>query len=195
MLQYDNLKQVVKTISFVTEEDWQYFEPFLSVKQFAKNEYFIKSGETEKQIGFINKGSFRWYYINNKGNEVNFHFFLDNVFIVEYGSFLAQQSSEQYIQAMEDSEVILLPKYDRILEIYSESHRWSEFGRKIAEKVYLEAAERVKDFLYRDVEERYTLLLKQRPDIFQRVSLSNIASYLGIQPPSLSRLRRRISKQ
>lgn len=195
MSQYEKLKQLVKTISLITEDDWQYFEPLLSVKQFAKNDYFLESGQIEKQIGFINKGSFKWYYINNKGDKVNFHFFLGNEFIVEYGSFLSQQTSEQYIQAMENSELILLPPYDKILEIYSKSHRWSEFGRKIAEKVYLETADRVKDFLYRDAEERYTRLIKHRPDIFQQVSLSNIASYLGIQPPSLSRLRKRISQQ
>jgi len=195
MPQYDKIRQASNSISPITDDDWQYFKPALYTKKISKNDYFLKAGETERAIGFINKGSCRWFYINKKGDEVNYHFFLDNEFVVEYGSFLTQQASNQYIQAMEDSEVVLLPHHDQIIEIYSKSHAWADFGRKIAEKVYLETAERLKDFLFRDAEERYLQLLKQRPDIFQRVSLSNIASYLGIQPPSLSRLRRRLSKE
>jgi CRP-like cAMP-binding protein len=169
-------------------------EPQLRVQRFAKNEYYLMAGETEHQIGFICKGNFRWYYINNKGEEVNFHFFFDNNFIVEFKSFLSQKPSNMYIQAMEESEVIMLPKREKILELYTRSHNWAEFGRKIAEWVYMETSSRVQDFLFRNAEERYIQLMKQHPEIFQRVSLTNIASYLGVQGPSLSRIRKRISK-
>jgi len=106
-----------------------------------------------------------------------------------------QIPSQMYIQAMEDSQVILLPKREIILDFYSRSHNLERFGRIIAETVYAETALRVQDFLFRSAEDRYRNLIKQHPDIFQKVSLANISSYLGIQSPSLSRIRRRISRQ
>jgi CRP-like cAMP-binding protein len=192
---YTDLKHVFQSLAPITENDWTEFEPLLKTKEYKKNEYYLFAGETEKQIGFIVSGSFKWYYINEKGEELNYHFFLNNNFIVDYLSFIQQSPSQMYIQAMEDSCVILLPKREIILDSYSKSHNWEHFGRIISEAVYAETANRVHDFLFRSAEERYKNLLKQHPDIFQRVSLSNISSYLGIQGPSLSRIRKRISKQ
>jgi len=192
---YSQLKSAFNSISPITEDDWNMIEPQLRKREYKKNDFYLRAGETEEQIGFTTRGSFKWYYINQKGEEVNFHFFLDNNFVVEYRSFITRKPSQMYIQAMEDSEVILLPKREKILELYSLSHNWERFGRIISETVYAETALRVQDFLFRSAEERYRNLLKQYPDIFQRVSLSNISSYLGIQGPSLSRIRKRISKQ
>jgi CRP-like cAMP-binding protein len=193
-MKYEILNQAFNAISNITDEDWQMLEPDLRIQNFSKEENYLSAGQIEQRIGFITKGSFRWYYINEKGVEVNFHFFFDNNFVVEFESFISQKPSNMYIQAMEDSEVIILPLREHILELYGHSHHWSEFGRKIAESVYLLSASRVQDFLFRNAEERYIQLLKQHPDIFQRVSLTHISSYLGVQGPSLSRIRRRISK-
>jgi CRP-like cAMP-binding protein len=194
-MEYLNLKNAFNSISSITEDDWLMIEPQLKVKEYKRNDYYLSAGEIEHQIGFITKGSFKWYYINTKGEEVNFHFFFDNDFVVEFRSFIMQKPSQMFIQAMEDTEVILLPKRDKVLELYAKSHNWEQFGRIIAETVYAQSALRVQDFLFRSAEDRYRNLLKQHPDIFQRVSLSNISSYLGIQGPSLSRIRKRISRQ
>jgi CRP-like cAMP-binding protein len=193
-MEYLNLKQAFNQISLIDDSDWSLLENQLTVITIKKNEYYLEAGETEQQIGFITKGSFRWYYINNKGDEVNYHFFFDNNFIVEFNSLLTQRPSNMYIQAMEDSELILLPKFNKILDLYEQSHKWAQFGRKIAESVYIETSNRVQNFLFRNAEERYIDLIKMHPDLFQRVSLGNISSYLGIQGPSLSRIRKRISK-
>ena len=192
---FEILKQAFNSISPISENDWSLIEPLLQTKEYAKNDFYLSAGQVEQQIGFIVNGSFRWFYINKKGEEVNFHFFFDGNFIVEYRSFITSNPSQMYIQAMENSSVILLPKRDIILECYSSSHYWERIGRIISESVYTESALRVQDFLFRNAEERYRDLLKQYPDIFQKVSLSNISSYLGIQAPSLSRIRKRISRQ
>jgi CRP-like cAMP-binding protein len=192
---YNNLKQVFNSISLITDEDWLMLEPQLRVKNYKKNDYYLTTGDVEKQIGFITTGSFKWYYINQKGEEVNYHFFLENNFVVDFLSFVTQSPSQMFIQAMEDTTVVLLPPRDKILDAYSKSHNWERFGRTISELVYIETANRVHDLLFRTAEERYINLLNQHPDIFQKVSLSNISSYLGIQAPSLSRIRKRLSKQ
>jgi CRP-like cAMP-binding protein len=192
---YSTLRNTINTISPISDNDWKMLEPWLSVKYYKKNQYYLSSGEIEQQIGFISSGSFKWYFINDKAEEVNYHFFFENNFIVDYLSFIMQSPSQMFIQAMTNSTVILLPKRKKILESYSNSHNWERFGRIISELVYAETANKVHDFLFRTAEERYVNLLAQHPDIFQKVSLSNISSYLGIQGPSLSRIRKRISRK
>jgi CRP-like cAMP-binding protein len=169
-------------------------EPLLQIKHFAKNEYYLSVGQIENQIGFVSNGSFRWYFIDQKGVEENYHFFLKNNFVVGFDSFITRVPSKMYIQAMEDSEVILLPNREVILQFYDKSHNWEHFGRLISEQVYAQTTQRVQDFLFKSAEERYLDLLFQHPDIIQKVSLSNLSSYLGILPPSLSRIRKRIMK-
>jgi CRP-like cAMP-binding protein len=190
-----DIKTAFNSISHIPEEDWEKFEPYLKTREIKKNQYYLREGEIEQQISYIVSGSFRWYYINDKGQEVNYHFFFDGSFLVDYLSLITQQPSRMYLQAMEDSVIILLPKRNKILDFYAESHSWERFGRIVAESVYAETANRAHDFLFRTAEERYRILLRQRPNIFQRVSLSHISSYLGMQGPSLSRIRKRISKE
>jgi CRP-like cAMP-binding protein len=192
---YDNLRQIISSVTTITDSDWSMIEPFLSIKQYHKNEFHLIAGEVEKKLGLIVNGSFRWYYLNSKGEEVNFHFFFENSFVVEYQSFISQYPSQMYIQAMEDATVVLMPERDKIFDLYSKSHNWSEMGRKIAQLIYVQTAYRVQDLLFKSAEDRYISLIKQHPDIFKRVSLSNISSYIGIKGPSLSRIRKRISVQ
>ena len=116
---YSQLKSAFNSISPITEDDWNIIAPQLRTREYKKNDFYLRAGETEEQIGFTTRGSFKWYYINQKGEEVNFHFFFDNNFVVEYRSFITRKPSQMYIQAMEDSEVILLPKREKILELYS----------------------------------------------------------------------------
>jgi CRP-like cAMP-binding protein len=103
---YNNLKQVFNSISLITDEDWLMLEPQLRVKNYKKNDYYLTTGDVEKQIGFITTGSFKWYYINQKGEEVNYHFFLENNFVVDFLSFVTQSPSQMFIQAMEDIHII-----------------------------------------------------------------------------------------
>jgi hypothetical protein len=79
-------------------------EHLLKNKEYKRNEFYLSAGEIEEQIGFITKESFKWYSINEIGDEVNFHFFLNNNFVVEFNSFMSQKPSQMFIEAMEDSE-------------------------------------------------------------------------------------------
>lgn len=191
---YDSLKKTFESTANISDSEWQILSPYLKTRYFQKNQFFLVEGDVEQQIGFINSGLFRWYYINHDGEEVNYHFFFDGNFIVDYYSFNTQLPSKMFIQAIEPSEVVFLPKRDIILSIYKKSHAWESFGRLIAEASYIETAKRAHDFLFLSPEERYLQLLESRPDIMKRVSLTNISSYLGIKPQSLSRIRKRLTK-
>jgi CRP/FNR family transcriptional regulator, anaerobic regulatory protein len=99
-------QQAVKRIApVITDADCEMFLPYLKVKQYTKGEFFVAEGQISNEIGFINSGSFRLYYLLD-GKEVNANFFFEKEFVVEYQSFLLQCSSRYYIQALEDSEVI-----------------------------------------------------------------------------------------
>lgn len=182
-------------IAPISELDWQDLQCQLRTQKYKKNSYYFRSGDTESQIGFVVSGGFRWYHIDEKGNLTNYHFFLEGDFVAEYYSFVAQKPSAMYIEALEDSEVILFPHREEILRLYSASHCWEKFGRIIAEKSYTETASRLHDFLFKNAEERYLDLIQRWPGIFQQVSLTNIASYLGVKVPSLSRIRRRVASR
>ena len=189
---FDHYKTAVQRIAPVTDADCDMFTPFLRIRPFTKGSNFVVEGQISNEIGFITKGAFRIYYLLD-GKEINTNFFFENEFVVEYQSFLLQHPSKYYIQAMEDSEVITFTSAE-LISTYNTSHNWERFGRIIAEKLFIDATERAESFLFLTGEQRYLNLLKRRPKIFERVPLYQIASHLGIERESLSRLRKKILK-
>lgn len=111
--------------------------------------------------------------------------------MVDYQSFLLQKPSNYYWQAMENSELLLIPYY-AAQQLYQQSPHWDKFGRLIAEKVYMQVNERIEMLQFYTPEQRYTSLLQQKPELFRRLSQFQLASYLGIKPQSLSRIRKRM---
>jgi len=162
-----------------------------------KDAYFIRPGAICHHIAFVIHGTLRSYYVNELGNEISFlfhfnHQHLHNQFVSDYESVLAGNPSRLYIQALEDSELLLLHKND-LEQLYLKDAYWQQFGRIMNERIYLSAKKRVEDLLYFSPEKRYQNLLSENPSIFQHIPQKFIASYLGITPQSLSRIRRRIA--
>jgi CRP/FNR family transcriptional regulator, anaerobic regulatory protein len=187
---FEKFKAEIRKTASLTEADCAMFEKCFTIKKIAKNSFFVREGQINREMGFVNSGLFRMYYLLD-GKEVNAHFFVENDFLAAFQSFLLQQPSRYYIQALEDSEIITFT-YDDLEEAYKNSHQWERFGRKAAELCYTVATERTESFLFMTGEERYLQLLEKRPEFFERIPLYHIASYLGIERESLSRLRRKI---
>ncbi len=193
MSDFKKLKQWLQQVSFLTEEDCKTFEPYLTIRKVKAKENILVQGQVCKEIGFINSGAFRIYYLS-EGNEINTHFGFENDFIVDYDSFLQEKASRHYIQALEDSELTTF-NLSVLQEAYNSSHNWERFGRIMAESSYKIINERVESFLFMDGEQRYLQLLKKNPQLLERVPLYHVASYLGIQRESLSRLRKKITSK
>lgn len=174
----------------MNEQDCQFFEPFLKVKQFDKKDQYLKTGQVCSNMAFVNKGAFRLFY-NKDGVEINNYFFLENEFLVSFSSFINQTPSHYTIEAIEESEIVYFD-YDVVTKSYDKSHKWERFGRIMAERSFQVTIDRVEDFQFRNAEQRYLKLLAQRPDWFQRIPLYHIASFLGIKRESLSRLRKSV---
>lgn len=190
-IKLNQLKEIINRILPITEEDWNAISPFFQEKEFATNEFVLKKGEISQYIIFINKGAFRSFYENDDLVETNLLLKSENEFITEYESFISQQASKLSIQALEDSQVILLPKKD-LSVLYESSFYWNKFGRIMSEFIFINSKKRTEELLFLSPEERYLKLLTENSSFFQRYSLKQIAGYLGITPQSLSRIRSRI---
>ncbi|CAG4990612.1 hypothetical protein DYBT9275_00570 [Dyadobacter sp. CECT 9275] len=165
---------------------------YWQTKQYGKGEFYNEYKNVCKHLGFILDGVFRTYYINDETTEEkNVFFFSKNQIVVSYKSFVNQTPCNYYTESMTDSSILYI-HINNLTKLYAESHQWEKFGRLVAEKAFNIAMTRAEDFLFLSPEQRYLDLLEQHPDIFNNVPLYHIASYLGIQGPSLSRIRKRM---
>ncbi|NOT90540.1 Crp/Fnr family transcriptional regulator [Ferruginibacter sp.] len=193
MSDFQIFKNWLTKVSFLTEKDCSLFEPYLATQNYKAKEYFLSENKICKEIGFLNHGCFRTYYLN-EGKEINTQFIFENEFVVDFDSFLQEKPSRYCIQALEDAQVVTF-NLQALQNAYSQSQNWERFGRIMAEHSYKMTTERVESFLFLDGEQRYLDLLKNQPLIFNRIPLYHIASYIGLERESLSRLRKKIAHQ
>jgi CRP-like cAMP-binding protein len=166
--------------------------PYWKLQQYKKGEFYNEYKNVCKHLGFIINGVFRIYRVNTEtGEEKNMLFFTDQQFVTSYKSFLTQTSCDYYTEAMVDS-LILYIHVDHLNLLYGQSHQWERFGRIVAEMAFHEVMSNTEGFLFKSAEDRYREMLAKHPNIFNNVPLYHIASYLGIQGPSLSRIRKRM---
>ncbi|HOX82574.1 MAG TPA: Crp/Fnr family transcriptional regulator [Chryseolinea sp.] len=191
--EYSPLRKFVAGFVNVTDEEWRLHEAVLRRRNLKKGEWIIKQGQICEYVSFINYGCFRIYNIV-KEEEVTTDFRFEGHYITDYRSFLTQQPSTEYIIALEDAEVIEL-HYNDMQTLYEKVPSWQKYGRLIAEFLYIKVTERAQSLLFDSPEELYTRLMKERPKVIENMPQRYIASYLGIQPESLSRIRKRMMTQ
>jgi CRP/FNR family transcriptional regulator, anaerobic regulatory protein len=182
-------REYIKKTSFITEEDCALFEPHLVFRKIEARENIVVEGGMSKDISFIHKGVFRTFYLLD-GKEINTTFFFEHEFLAEYDSFLRNRPSRYYIQCIEDAELITISR-DCLFSGYDQSKHWERFGRIMAEACYQKVTDRMESFLFLNGDQRYKQLMETEPRILERIPLYHIASYLGLERESLSRLRRK----
>lgn len=187
---YQQFRQAVEAITHITDEDWALCQPGLHYLAIKKGDYFIEEGKVYKEIGFVLKGLLRAYYLVD-GEEINCNFFFEGQWPKAYHSFLTKTPSRMRIVAMEDTELLLI-SYDHLQYLFRESNNWQRFGRIASENAFVTAQLRNEMLLLDKPEARYLNLRAIHPEILERVPLYQLASYIGIKQPSLSRIRRRL---
>ncbi|SFD14004.1 cAMP-binding domain of CRP or a regulatory subunit of cAMP-dependent protein kinases [Chitinophaga sp. CF118] len=186
------LEQALHSFTGMDEKEFALSIPFWQVKQYKKGEYYNEYKNVCKHLGFIINGIFRTYYLNEEtGEEKNILFYTDNQIVAAYKSFINQTPCNYYTECMVDSTIIYI-HINHLQELYQQSHQWERFGRYVVEMGFNLIMNRTEDILFKTPEQRYVELLKLHPNIFNTVPLYHIASYLGIQGPSLSRIRKRM---
>jgi CRP-like cAMP-binding protein len=188
------IAEFIRRMVNMSDTDIELLFPILQYRQVKKNDFLLREGEVCKNVYFLTEGFFRMFYIDYDGNEINYRFTWKNNFFVDFQSFLLQKASHFYWQAMQDAKLLVLSNTD-INKLYTASPTWNNFGRLIAESVYLQLNERVEMLLFMTPEERYKYLLDTQPQLFENVSQFHLSSYLGVKPESLSRLRKRLLKK
>jgi CRP-like cAMP-binding protein len=181
----------IKAITCVPEEQEKKFRVLVSEKHIKKEDNFIRTGEYPKTIGFVKEGLFRYYYTNDEGIEFTKGFFVENTVISSYSAILENRGSYFTIEALEDS-VIEQVNYNQFNALFSEHPCWNEFLLPVIQKGYIVKEEREREFLLYDAERRYRAFLKKYPGLERRIKKQIIASYLGITPESLSRIRNKM---
>lgn len=189
----DTLRQGIKQFAGMDDQAFNLSLPYWQEKHYKKGEFYNEYRNVCKHLGFILDGVFRTYYVNTEnGEEKNLLFSTSNQIIVSYKSFVNQQPCNYHTESMTESSILYIHITD-LYRLYQQSHHWEHFGRLVAEMAFNLIMNRMEDFLWQTPEERYRLLLQQHPDIFNAIPLYHIASYLGIQGPSLSRIRKRMT--
>ncbi|HZY81586.1 MAG TPA: Crp/Fnr family transcriptional regulator [Cyclobacteriaceae bacterium] len=194
----NNLEKLSVALSHVAGLSKQEFElsaPAWQIVTYKKGEYYNQQKNVCKYMGFVLDGVFRSYIVDAKtGEEKNVFFYSANGFVVTFKSFINQIPCDYHTQALTDSTVIQIHITD-LLALYNRSHRWETFGRVLAQEAFNVVMTRIEGFMFKTPEERYLDLVDRHPEIFNTVPLYHISSYLGIQGPSLSRIRKRLSER
>ncbi|QIP17787.1 Crp/Fnr family transcriptional regulator [Spirosoma aureum] len=189
------LHEHLQQFAELSDADIELADDLWYFRAIAKHDFFNFQNSVCRQVGFIQKGIFRVYYIDPKTElEHNLYFITENTFLTSLKGLLTKTTCPYLIEALEDAELLVID-YDRLQQLYSQSHGWERFGRLLAEQYFLFNQTRSESLLTQTAEDRYRDLVENYPNILNRVSLGHISSYLGIKGPSLSRIRSQVARK
>lgn len=163
------------------------FEPV----SYPAGHVLVEAGQVSRYMYFINGGYLRLYYINQEGEEITTHINCPMDFMTAFNSYIGQTASEETFECITACELLRVPHHE-LESLLKHNQRWAEFGKIVYEEVIKYNEQKARDLVSLTAEQRYLKLLEKHPDIVQHVPLQYIASFIGIKPESLSRIRRRI---
>ncbi|WP_379963804.1 Crp/Fnr family transcriptional regulator [Epilithonimonas sp. UC225_85] len=175
----------------MTNLDWQIFSSKLTRQEFPKNHILLKTGQTENYLSFVETGIIR-FYIPKIENDLTFAFVFADGFASAYDSFLTRMPSEYECQTLTKT-VLWRIDYKDLQVIYDETQIGNKVGRFASEDLFLKKFKRELSLLKETAEERYVKLFSEQPKLIKEIPLKQIASYIGVTPQTLSRIRRNMS--
>ncbi len=192
-LAIDKFTQFLKTIPGYSIDAIDLALPFIQVEMLSKGAHFVEKDKTCRHFAFVAEGIMRAYILYD-GIENTTCLCSDNTFATSTISFITQTPSNVSIQALEKVTLVLI-SYDNLNFLYSKSPFWEKIGRVVAEREFIE----LQQSNWRNgpipAQEKYLTLLKENPGVVNRIPLHYIASYIGITPETLSRIRKKIATQ
>lgn len=170
------------------------FADMLTVQQLKKKDIFVQAGKVQKAIGFVAGGLVRSSFVDNNGDEITVGFYPEGDYATHYASFLSQKPCSYTIQCLEPTSMVCLSFKD-MQQVYRELLGFERYGRLVAEAILNRQQARIESFIFQTAEERYLDFMAQHPGLYNRVSLSHLCSYLGIERQSLTRIRQKLAHQ
>lgn len=182
------LKTFFNAVSPLRDQTWKAIEPLFRVATLRQHEHFINVNETATDIAFLESGIVRAYFADKKGQEYNKQFFVGPSVIGAYTSLLTGQPNQIAQQALSDCVIHTL-SYQEITSRYDKFPDLERLARKMAEYYFLEKEKKELEIVLLNATARYNIFQKEFPGIEQHIAQYHVASYLGITPIQLSRIR------
>ncbi|WP_192348876.1 Crp/Fnr family transcriptional regulator [Algoriphagus sp. Y33] len=181
-----------KRLTPVSTESLEKFSGLFRPKMLKKGNFFITEGKVATEIGFLEEGIIRAFYRNKEAVEYNKHFFINPCFIGGYASLITGSPNQIIQQALVDCN-IQVANFAEVQNLYESCPDLERGARRLAEQFFVQKEQREIEIVLLDAEKRYQLFQKDFPQLEQLIPQYHIASYLGITPTQLSRIRRKIS--
>lgn len=179
--------EVVNNFVALSNEECKQLEDLLETVQLDKGDYWIREGNKNHHVAFIEQGYLRKFYVKD-GKEITDFFYFENEFSVDLPSILENRTPDANIMAMQKTSLTTFSYY-HFNELCKQSLTFEHLHRLLIQFTFLRFYKRTTSFILKTPKERYDDLIASYPDVFQRSAQYHIASYLGISPQHLSRIR------
>jgi CRP-like cAMP-binding protein len=189
---FDAIHKNISKYIQLEDDEFNYFTSLLKTKRLRKKQFLLEEGEVCRFECFVNSGCLRQYHLDGNGQEHIIQFAITDWWVADQYSFLTGLPSKYFIDALVDSQVLLIEK-SSLEKLYIEVPKFERFFRIAFQNSYVALQRRILANISQTAEERYLHFSKNYPEIEQKVPQHQIASYLGIKPESLSRLRKQLS--
>ncbi|PAM95183.1 hypothetical protein B4N84_07860 [Flavobacterium sp. IR1] len=184
-------ENILKHIS-LSQNELEAFVNLFEKKQISKKEFLLREGEVCKFEGFVSNGLLRVYHIDKNGFEQILYFAIENWWITDIDSFTTETPSQLFIEALEDSQVLVISKKDKEFA-YANLPKVEKLFRVMTQKTHVALQRRMIDNLSKTADQRYIEFSTKYPQLIQRLSNIQIAAYLGITNVFLSNIRKKIT--
>ncbi|PWB22012.1 Crp/Fnr family transcriptional regulator [Flavobacterium sp. HTF] len=185
------MKSVFQSMQLIPDAELDLLDDLITTRKLKKGELLLKENQVCNEIVFIKKGILRSYFFNHQANEITNCFAFENEFMASLSSFITQEAAEENIQALVETELEVINR-ESLEKLYKLGSYWQEIGRKLTELEYIILQKRMISFQKLSGTQRYEELYKNHQNYLQLIPLQYLASYLGITPRHLSRIRKAI---
>jgi len=190
---FDLLLQNIARHIYLEPDESRFFTSVIQVRHLRKKEFLLQAGEVCRYESFVLKGCLRNYYLDNKGDEHILQFSVEDWWTSDLYSLLTQTPSTQFIDTLEDSTLAMIEK-DDLERLYRQVPKFERFFRIMLQNAFIAQQQRILQNIGNTAEERYLAFRKKYPTLELRLPQHQIASYLGITPEFLSKIRRKLAR-
>jgi CRP-like cAMP-binding protein len=188
-MQTELLKKAINSITYLSDEEWDIVNNLFEEKTLKKNDFLLREGQVCNFIAFVVSGTLVYYRLSEAAAEITTDFAFAGDWTSDNRSRLNSSPSFLNIKAIEDTELLVISG-NNLVKCYNQIPKTEKVGRILIEQAYIKICQQSIDLQTLSASERYDKMLREYPEVFQKVPLYHIANYLGVAPKSLSRIRR-----